>query len=93
MPKFQVDMSFSREDIAGMLRDYEQDHHTQMDIMKISEFIYDYTSGYPFPVSRLCQILDEQILGKEGFLDLTADGAAKAVKNCWQNQIPCLMIW
>lgn len=82
--EFQVDMSFSREDIAGMLRDYEQDHHTRMDIMKISEFIYDYTSGYPFLVSRLCQILDEQILGKEGFPDLTAvwtaDGAAKAVK-------------
>ncbi len=82
--EFQVDMSFSIEDIAGMLTDYEQDHHTGMDIMKISGLIYDYTSGYPFLVSRLCQILDENLLGEEGFSNLAAvwtkDGVTKAVK-------------
>ena len=29
---FNVEMSFSQEDIAGMLADYEQDHHTGRDI-------------------------------------------------------------
>ena len=67
-----------------MLMDYEQDHHTGMDIIKISGLLYDYTSGYPFLVSRLCQILDEHITGEDGFSDLTAVwteyGVTRAVK-------------
>ena len=48
---FKVDMSFSQEEIAGMLKEYEADYHTGMDISGIAELIYDYTSGYPFLVS------------------------------------------
>ena len=59
--KFSVDMSFSAEDIAGMLREYEADYHTGMDLGKIAELLYAYTSGYPFLVSRLCQLMDEEI--------------------------------
>lgn len=81
---FMVDMSFSSADIAGMLAEYERDACTEMDIFKISELIYEYTSGYPFLVSRLCKILDEQIHGKEGFGELrsvwTKDGIVEAVK-------------
>lgn len=58
---FNVDMSFSQSEIAGMLREYEADYHTGMKIDDISEMLYQYTSGYPFLVSRLCQILDENI--------------------------------
>lgn len=58
---FLVDMSFSPEDIAGMLTDYEKDHLTGMDIPLLSSLLYDYTSGYPFLVSRICKILDERI--------------------------------
>ena len=54
-------MSFSQSEIAGMLREYEADYHTGMKIDDISEMLYQYTSGYPFLVSRLCQILDENI--------------------------------
>lgn len=61
---FCVDMSFSPEEIATMLYDYENDYHTGMDIRKISEEIYFYTSGYPVLVSRLCKWVDE-IGGKE----------------------------
>ncbi len=57
--EFDVDMSFTAEDIAGMLRDYEADCRTGMDISSIAELIYEYTSGYPFLVSRLCKLLDE----------------------------------
>lgn len=57
---FEVDMSFSPDDIAGMLTDYENDHHTGMDIQKISQLIYDYTSGYPVLVSSICKIIDEK---------------------------------
>ncbi|MGE9949960.1 hypothetical protein [Coprococcus catus] len=41
-------MSFSADDIAGMLREYEADYHTGMDLDEMSERLYDYTSGYPF---------------------------------------------
>lgn len=81
---FTVDMSFSVSDIAGMLTEYEKDIHTGMNISKIAELLFDYTSGYPFLVSRLCKILDEYIMGKERFPDLqsvwTKEGIAEAVK-------------
>ena len=57
---FDVDMSFSVSDIAGMLEDYESDHHTGMNVEKISQLIYDYTSGYPVLVSTICKWMDEK---------------------------------
>ena len=60
---FLVDMSFSEEDIAGMLRCYEEDRKTGMDIMAMSKLIFSYTSGYPFLVSRICKTVDERIAG------------------------------
>ena len=60
---FDVDMSFNVADVEGMLRDYENDHHTGMDIHNISQWIIDYTSGYPFLVSKLCKTIDEKDLG------------------------------
>lgn len=56
---FSVDMSFSASDIEGMLKEYEDDYRTGMNIEEMSSLIYDYTSGYPFLVSRLCKLLDE----------------------------------
>ena len=67
--KFRVEMSFSAEEIAGMLEDYERDHHTGMDITEMSELIYTYTSGYPYLVSGLCKIIDEEIAGSREFPD------------------------
>lgn len=58
---FNIDMSLSVEGIAGMLDDYENNHHTGMDTAKIAQEIYDYTSGYPFLVSRICQIIDNEL--------------------------------
>ncbi len=57
---FEVDMSLSVEEIASMLQDYESDWHTGMDIAGMSEVLYEYTSGYPFLVSRLCQIMAQE---------------------------------
>ena len=59
---FDVDMSFSPDDIAGMLTDYENEHHTGIDIQKISQLIYDYTSGYPVLVSSICKLMDEHYI-------------------------------
>ena len=57
----------SEHGIAGMLENYEQDYHTGMDIKTLAGLIYDYTSGYPFLVSRICKLLDEKIAGSEPF--------------------------
>lgn len=59
--EFRVDMSFSALDIAGMLQEYENDNQTGMNIGEMAELIYDYTSGYPFLVSRICKIIDEEL--------------------------------
>lgn len=81
---FDVDMSFSAKAIADMLRDYEQDHHTNMDVEQMANLIYDYTSGYPFLVSDLCKIIDESIAGSEQFPECcdawTKEGFLKAVR-------------
>ena len=62
---FLVDMSFSSKEIASMLLKYEDDYHTGMDIDRIAELIYDYTSGYPFLVSRICKLMDEKVYRDE----------------------------
>ena len=66
---FKVDMSFSREEIAGMLDEYEKDYHTGMDVELLAGLIREYTSGYPFLVSRICQLLDEEISVKKEYGD------------------------
>ena len=58
---FEVDMSFNPAEIASMLIEYEKDHAAGMDITEISEEIYNFTNGYPFLVSRLCQCIDETL--------------------------------
>lgn len=64
---FKVDMSFSAREIAGMLMDYEKDHATGMNIERMAELIYEHTSGYPFLVSKLCKLIDEDIAGSIQF--------------------------
>ena len=64
---FNIDMSFNASEIANMLSSYSNDKRIEMDIPAISEKIYFYTSGYPFLVSKMCKIIDEEILPqKEG---------------------------
>ena len=55
---FEVNLSFDPGDIATMLTEYEADHNTGMSIPAVAEAIFDYTSGYPFLVSRICRWLD-----------------------------------
>lgn len=64
---FLVDMSFDKDDIKGMLKQYEADYETGMDLEELAGLIYDSTSGYPFLVSRICQLLDERVAGSQFF--------------------------
>ena len=58
---FNVDMSFNPAEISNMLEEYEKDHQTGMDISAIANEIYDFTSGYPFLVSRICKYIDDYL--------------------------------
>ena len=81
---FQVDMSFDVDDIASMLMDYENEHQTGMNVHKNAQLIYDYTSGYPYLVSRICQLTDERVAGTTDFaskaLAWTKGGILAAIK-------------
>ena len=74
---FDVDMSLSADGIKGMLDDYEADHHVGMNTEEVASWIREYTGGYPFLVSRLCQLMDGQNdWSHEGLLN-----AVKAILN------------
>lgn len=54
-------MSLSEKGIEGMLKEYKNDREIELDTKKVAKYIYFYTSGYPFLVSRICQIIDETL--------------------------------
>ncbi len=71
---FDVDMSLSVSGIRGMLDEYENDHGTGMDTAQMAEEIRAYTNGYPFLVSRICQLIDTRIVKETG------------IKTAWSRQ-------
>lgn len=82
--EFNVSMDFMRADIEGMLYSYEEDYRIGMDVSAMAKLLYEYTSGYPFLVSRLCKLMDEKIAGTESYVDKKAawskGGFLEAVK-------------
>lgn len=90
--KFDMDMSFSTGQIASMLQEYEDDCHTGMDVEEMAQCIYGYTSGYPYLVSVICKLLDEDIRDRweaenRGAV-WSAAGIAEAVKLLMDCQLP-----
>ena len=81
---FHVDMSFSENEIESMLREYEKDWNTGMDLSEVSQILYEYTAGYPYLISRICQLTDERIAGTEAFEEKAAawtrEGILAAIK-------------
>lgn len=90
--RFDVDMSFSVKDIAGMLSDYESDCHTGMNISEIAQTLYEYTSGYPVLVSNMCKLMDEEIAGSKRYPTRTdawtKNGILEAEKRILADRIP-----
>jgi hypothetical protein len=60
--EYTVDMNLQVSEIKPMLTEYAQDKGVQMDTQIIAECLFYYTSGYPFLVSKLCKMLDEEII-------------------------------
>lgn len=81
--EFDIDMSLSEPGIRDMLDEYEADHHTGMDSAAVAGLIREYTNGYPFLVSRICQLIDTKLV-PETFKTLseawTEYGVDEAVK-------------
>lgn len=80
---FNVDMSLPESGIRKMLDEYQADHGTMMDTAWMAGEIRAYTSGYPFLVSRICQLIDEQMVPAR-FKDIrdawSPEGLDEAVK-------------
>ena len=68
---FDIDMSLSEAGIKGMLDEYEADHHTGMNTGLIASYIREHTNGYPYLVSRICEIIDTKLVPAR-FDNLTA---------------------
>ena len=62
---FNLDMSFNEAEIGTMLNNYACENNLTLDIEEISKEIYKFTSGYPFLVSKICQIVDEDLLAQD----------------------------
>lgn len=76
--EFKLDMTLKPYEIKPMLDAYVVDKGIEMDTKLMSERLFYYTSGYPFLVSKLCKMLDDDMseTGKsdvwtDGYLDLT----------------------
>lgn len=81
--KFDIDMDLHSDGIAKMLDEYANDNKIEFDTKKIADLIEEYTSGYPYLVSRMCQIMDDDVPKIEGFDKTSAwseSGFLEAVK-------------
>lgn len=80
--EFKIDMSFSAEEIQTMLNQWKVENEElrlknaewEMDIPLLSQEIYKFTSGYPFLVSKICKLIEED-LDREW----TLEGIQKAI--------------
>ncbi|HLP61071.1 MAG TPA: AAA family ATPase, partial [Candidatus Deferrimicrobium sp.] len=76
---FNVDMSFNPTEIASMLNQYVAETGIELNIDATAQSLYYYTSGYPFLVSKLCKIIDEEIIVKENRKNWNPDDVERAV--------------
>jgi hypothetical protein len=59
--EFKVDMNLNPHEIKPMLDEYASDKGVTFDTQAIADRLFYLTSGYPFLVSKLCKMLDEDL--------------------------------
>ena len=62
---FNVVMELQPNEIVPMLKDYAQEQNVRMDFQAVADALFYYTSGYPFLVSAMCKIVDEDIMSQK----------------------------
>jgi hypothetical protein len=60
--EFKVDFELEVDQIASMLKEYQEDRNIDLNLDYFAEKIHYYTSGHPFLVSKLAEIIAEEIL-------------------------------
>jgi hypothetical protein len=78
---FNVDMNLQPFEIKPMLDAYCADKGVKMDTQAIADKLFYYTSGYPFLVSKLCKMIDEDILPTKPNQEWTETDIDLAVSN------------
>jgi AAA+ ATPase superfamily predicted ATPase len=78
--EFKVDMNLQPFEIKPMLDDYVAEKHVKMDTAAMAEDLFYYTSGYPFLVSKLCKMMDEDILPTKDVKEWTENDLEWAIK-------------
>jgi energy-coupling factor transporter ATP-binding protein EcfA2 len=78
---YKVDMNLQVSEIIPMLKEYAADKGVEMNTTEIAERLFYYTSGYPFLVSKLCKMIDEEMLPEKDTNDWTAQDVQLAVQN------------
>jgi hypothetical protein len=83
--EFKVDMNLQVHEMIPMLEDYVQERNIPMDTKAIAEHLFYYTSGYPFLVSKLCKIVDEELMPlkevKTWTIEIIDEAAQILIKN------------
>ncbi|MCQ2975778.1 MAG: ATP-binding protein [Bacteroidales bacterium] len=59
---YSSDMSLPVDGIEKMLIEYKSDRNIDFDAKNIAKQIYDWTSGYPYLVSKICLLIDTKNL-------------------------------
>ncbi|MEN0051427.1 MAG: AAA family ATPase, partial [Bacteroidota bacterium] len=77
---FNVNMDLLPTEIEPMLAEYAADKKVKIDTVLFAEKLYYYTSGYPFLVSKLCKIMDEEILPERSDKEWTLQDLQKSVR-------------
>jgi hypothetical protein len=78
---FNVDMNLQPFEIKPMLDAYCADKGVKMDTQVLADKLFYYTSGYPFLVSKLCKMMDEDILPTKKIPEWTLNDLDLAVKD------------
>ena len=78
--EFKVDMNLLPVEIKPMLDDYVAEKGVKMDTQFIAERLFYYTSGYPFLVSKLCKMMDEDVLPTKEIEEWTEQDLEFAVR-------------
>jgi transposase len=79
--EFKVDMNLQPFEIKPMLDEYAADKNVKMDTAAMAEDLFYYTSGYPFLVSKLCKMMDEDVLPTKETKEWTEQDLEWTVKN------------
>src|SRR3989339_495348 len=73
---FKIDLDFDIEEVESLLFDYLSEHvDTKINTQLIAYLLHKYTAGYPYLVSKICEIIVEELDS-----DFTENGIEKSVK-------------